>query len=111
VKYIYLGPVDNVLLKLADPTSLGYMIKNGFDIVSHYLKKRSADEKVGLHLSVNGKIKILEYSEIDEKVKSSKNEKGEFIFSHGARASMYITREFIEWLTNDPAVMVSINKK
>ena len=43
VKYIYLGPVDNVLLKLADPVSLGYMVKNDFDIVSHYLRKRSAD--------------------------------------------------------------------
>lgn len=111
VKYIYLGPVDNVLLKLADPISLGYMVKNNFDIVSHYLRKRSADEKVGLHLTVNGKIKILEYSETDEKVKESKNEKGEFIFNHGARATMYITREFVEHLTNDPAVMLSINKK
>lgn len=59
VKYIYLGPVDNVLLKLGDPTSLGYLLKNNFDIVSHYLKKRSADEKVGLHLKVNDKVKIL----------------------------------------------------
>jgi UDP-N-acetylglucosamine/UDP-N-acetylgalactosamine diphosphorylase len=43
VKYINIGPVDNVLFKLADPISLGYLIKNGFDIVSHYLRKRSAD--------------------------------------------------------------------
>ena len=43
VKYINLGPVDNVLFKLADPISLGYMVKNNFDIVSHYLRKRSAD--------------------------------------------------------------------
>ena len=43
IKYIYIGPVDNVLLKLGDPTSLGYLIKNNFVIVSHYLKKRSAD--------------------------------------------------------------------
>lgn len=28
VKYIYIGPVDNILLKLADPTCLGFMIKN-----------------------------------------------------------------------------------
>lgn len=111
VKYIYLGPVDNVLLKLADPTSLGYLVKNNFDIVSHYLKKRSADEKVGLHLSVDGKIKILEYSETNQAVKESRNEKEEFVFSHGSRASMYITREFIEKLTNDPATMLSINKK
>lgn len=76
IKYIYLGPVDNVLLKLGDPTSIGYLIKNNFDIVSHYLKKRSADEKVGLHLKVNNKVKILEYSETDSVVKESKNEKG-----------------------------------
>ena len=73
VKYIYLGPVDNVLLKLADPISLGYMVKNNFDIVSHYLRKRSADEKVGLHLTVNGKTKIMEYSEVNAFVKESKN--------------------------------------
>ena len=43
VKYIYLGPVDNILLKLADPTCLGYMVKNGFDIVSLYVSKISAE--------------------------------------------------------------------
>lgn len=41
VKYIYLGPVDNVLLKVGDPTSLGYMIKNQFEIVSHYITKKN----------------------------------------------------------------------
>ena len=41
VKYIYLGPVDNVLLKVADPVSLGYMVKNQYEIVSHYIQKRN----------------------------------------------------------------------
>lgn len=39
VKYIYSGPVDNVLLKLGDPTCVGYMIKNNFEVVSTYVKK------------------------------------------------------------------------
>lgn len=43
VKYIYLGPVDNVLLKVGDPLSLGYMVQNNFDIVSHYITKRSPE--------------------------------------------------------------------
>ena len=111
VKYINLGPVDNVLFKLADPISLGYMLKHDFDIVSHYLKKRSADEKVGLHMLADGKVKILEYSETDQKVKEEKNEKGEFVFNAGARATMYIKREFIEHLTSSEEVMLSINKK
>ena len=39
VKYLYIAPVDNILLKLADPTCVGYMIKNSYDIVSTYVKK------------------------------------------------------------------------
>ena len=30
VKYIYIAPVDNVLLKLADPTCVGFMVKDGY---------------------------------------------------------------------------------
>lgn len=39
VKSLYVAPVDNVLLKLADPTCVGFMVKNGFEIVSTYVKK------------------------------------------------------------------------
>lgn len=39
VKYIYIATVDNILLKLADPTCVGFLLKNKFDIVSTYVKK------------------------------------------------------------------------
>lgn len=73
VKYIYLGPVDNILLKVADPVCLGYMIKNDYDIVSTYVDKISAEEKVGLHLSLNGKVSMIEYSEATPEVRETKN--------------------------------------
>lgn len=44
-------------------------------------------------------------------MKEAKTNNGEFVYNHGARATMYITREFIEHLTNDPTVMLNINKK
>lgn len=62
-------------------------------------------------MTVNGKIKILEYSETDAKVKETKAENGQFLFNHGARATMYIKRDFIEKMTNDPDLMLNINKK
>jgi UDP-N-acetylglucosamine pyrophosphorylase len=43
VKYIYLGPVDNVLLKVGDPLSLGYLVKNKLEIVSLFIKKRNPE--------------------------------------------------------------------
>ena len=64
VKYVYIGPVDNILLKLGDPTCLGYMIKNNFEIVSTYVKKVNPDEKVGIHMKLDGKVQVCEYSEL-----------------------------------------------
>lgn len=62
VKFLYVAPVDNVLLKLADPTCVGFMVKNGFEIVSTYVKKSYPGEQVGIHVLVNGKVNIREYS-------------------------------------------------
>ena len=56
MKALYIGAVDNVLLKIADPTCVGYMLKNNFDIISTYVKKAYPEEKVGLHVKAKGKI-------------------------------------------------------
>jgi UDP-N-acetylglucosamine/UDP-N-acetylgalactosamine diphosphorylase len=101
VKYIYLGPVDNVLLKVADPTSLGYMVKNNFEIVSQYILKRNPEEKVGLHVNVNGAVRICEYSEVSKELTELRDDKGNLVYCHGARATMYVTRDFIERITGD----------
>lgn len=58
VKYIYVGPVDNILLKLADPTCLGYMIKNNLNIASTYVKKAYPEEKIGVHVIANNKVRV-----------------------------------------------------
>lgn len=34
VKYVFLGPVNNVLLKIADPCALGYLIRESNEIVA-----------------------------------------------------------------------------
>jgi UDP-N-acetylglucosamine/UDP-N-acetylgalactosamine diphosphorylase len=64
VKYLYIAPVDNILIKLGDPTCVGYLIKNGFEIVSTYVKKAYLDEKIGLHVLRNNKVNVCEYSEM-----------------------------------------------
>ena len=111
VKYLYLGPVDNVLLKLADPTCLGYLVQNDFQIVSHYVEKISAEEKVGLHLLADGKVRVCEYSEATKDVKEMKDEKGEYVFKHGTRATMYVTRDFIEKIVTDKEIVDRVNRR
>ena len=95
VKYVYITPVDNVLVKLGDPTCAGYMIKNGLDIVSTYVKKAYPEEKVGLHVLANGKVNVREYSEVPKEVVELKDEKGELVYCHGNRATIFVSTDFI----------------
>jgi len=111
VKYIYLGPVDNVLLKLADPTSLGYMVMNSFQIVSHYISKRNPEEKVGVHVTSNGAVKICEYTELAKGLAEMRDGQGELVYGQGARATMLVTREFVQGLMDDPLVVEGVNRK
>lgn len=49
IKYLHYCPVDNVLIKLADPVWVGYMETKQLDLSSKSLKKAHAHEKVGVH--------------------------------------------------------------
>ena len=62
IKYINIGAIDNILLKLGDPVAFGYMIKNNRDIVSKVITKRDWQEKVGCHILDNGAPRVMEYS-------------------------------------------------
>lgn len=55
IKYINIGAIDNILLKLGDPLALGYMIKYQRDIVSKAIIKNHWQEKVGCYILKNGK--------------------------------------------------------
>ena len=59
IKYINVGAIDNILLKLGDPVSFGYMIKNNRDIVSKVIIKRNWEEKVGCHILDHGEPKVM----------------------------------------------------
>ena len=48
VKWIFIGSVDNALLKMVDPILLGLTIKNGAEIASKSVVKANPHERVGV---------------------------------------------------------------
>lgn len=62
-------------------------------------------------MTVNGAVKICEYSEVSKDITEMRNSRGELVYGHGSRATMYVTTEFIEKITNDPETVEKINKK
>ena len=59
IKWVFIGGVDNVLLKMADVTLLGMTAKQGVQIASKSVVKANPHEKVGVFCKINGHPKLI----------------------------------------------------
>lgn len=66
IQHVHAYCVDNSLVKVADPTFIGFSISKDVDLATKVVRKRAANESVGLIILKNGKPDVIEYSEIDE---------------------------------------------
>jgi len=73
IEHIHAYCVDNCLVKVADPTFIGFSAEKKVDIATKVVRKRNATESVGLILSKNGKPDVVEYSEIDKETAEAKD--------------------------------------
>ncbi|KAJ9625717.1 UDP-N-acetylglucosamine pyrophosphorylase [Taxawa tesnikishii (nom. ined.)] len=67
------GVVQDILVKVADPTFIGFSASKNVDIGTKVVRKRNAKESVGLILQKNGKPDVVEYSEIDAETAEAKD--------------------------------------
>lgn len=64
IEHVHTYCVDNCLVKVADPTFIGFAASRGVDIATKVVRKRDAAESVGLIVSKGGRPGVIEYSEI-----------------------------------------------
>ena len=81
VEWLFVGAVDNILLKLVDTMLLGVAIKNNQEIATRTVVKRDAGEKVGVFCKQNGKVRVIEYTEMPKKIAEMRDGKGNLVFS------------------------------
>lgn len=102
IKWLHVVGIDNVLTKPLDPYFLAFSETNNFDISSKSVKRDSYDEKVGLIVKKNSKPTIVEYTELPEVLRFSKNDKGDFIFNNANIAShLFKIEKLYEFLDKD----------
>lgn len=98
VEYISYWQVDNPLIRLIDPLFLGLHVLDKAEMSSKALIKAEPLEKVGNFCLVDGKVTVIEYSDLTEEAAYRKNADGSLAFELGSIAIHLISVSFVEKL-------------
>lgn len=111
IKWVFIGGVDNAILKMADVTLLGMAIDKNVQIASKSVVKANPHEKVGVFCKMNGHPKVIEYSELPEKMAEEVDSNGELKYGESHIMCNLFTIEAIEKISKEPLIYHSALKK
>lgn len=80
IEWVYISSIDNILLKLVEPTLVGLTIEQENKIASKTITKSSPEERVGIFCKKNGKPSVIEYTELPEEMSKLRGKNGELIY-------------------------------
>lgn len=100
IKWVFVGGVDNILLKIIDPVLTGVTIKENNLIASKSVVKKDPKERVGVFCKIDGKPKVIEYTELPEDMANQRDEKGELYFGEVNILSHLYSIEVLEKLSD-----------
>lgn len=101
IKWVFIGGVDNVLLKMVDVTLLGMAIKKEVQIASKSVVKANPHEKVGVFCKMNGCPKVIEYAELPERMAEEVDQDGELKYGESHIMCNLYTIEAIEKVSKE----------
>jgi UDP-N-acetylglucosamine/UDP-N-acetylgalactosamine diphosphorylase len=91
--------VDNPLVRCLDPVFLGYHDFEGSRFSAKAIAKRSPHEKLGNFCFADGRMQVIEYSDLPEELATRTRSDGRLLFSAGSIAIHVLDRAFVEELT------------
>ena len=77
IEWVFIGGVDNVLVKIVDPTLIGLAESKGILAAGKSVVKAGPHEKVGVFCKRNGRPSVIEYSEISKEMAEETDENGQ----------------------------------
>jgi len=98
VEFVSYFQVDNPLINIFDSFFIGLHALDNAEMSSKALIKTGPKEKVGNFCLVDGKVTVIEYSDMPDELAEKRNPDGSLVFELGSIAIHLINRSFIEKL-------------
>jgi UDP-N-acetylglucosamine/UDP-N-acetylgalactosamine diphosphorylase len=99
VRHLFYFQVDNPLVKIADPVFLGRHIAARADVSSKVIPKDGPTDKLGNLALIDGKLSIIEYSDLPDELAHAKNPDGSLRYSVGNPAIHIFGLDFVVRMT------------
>ena len=99
IEFISYFQVDNPLVQCVDPLFIGLHAQAAADMSAKALPKRHPLEKLGNFCVINGKVTVIEYSDLPEALARATRPDGTLLFTAGSIAIHVFARAFVERLT------------
>ncbi len=101
VEFLSYWQVDNPLINIFDPLFIGLHVLEEAEMSSKALIKAGPKEKVGNFCLVDGRVNVIEYSDMPDELAEKRNPDGSLVFELGSIAIHIINRAFVESLNAD----------
>ena len=92
---VFYYQVDNPLIRIADPTYLGFHLEAEAEMSCKVIRKRDPMEKLGVVARIDGRVGVIEYTEIDDEHRFATDDDGELVFWAGSVAIHVFSTAFI----------------
>ncbi len=92
---IFYYQVDNPMIEIGDPVLLGFHAQAGAQASCKSLRKREPAEKMGVFARIDGRIGVVEYTEITPEQRDARDRSGRLLFDAGNLAVHAFEVEFV----------------
>jgi UDP-N-acetylglucosamine/UDP-N-acetylgalactosamine diphosphorylase len=96
IEFLHYHQVDNPTAIVCDPVFLGFHAEREAEMSIKVVAKRSAGERMGVAVDVDGRTQIIEYSDLPADVAAQTDERGELLLWAGSTAIHVFSRSFLE---------------
>jgi UDP-N-acetylglucosamine/UDP-N-acetylgalactosamine diphosphorylase len=96
LRHLFYMQVDNPLLRVADPEFVGYHLLSGSEMSTQVVAKREPRDKVGNVVSIDGRLQIIEYSDLPDEAAELREPDGSLKIWAGNTAAHLFELEFLE---------------